>query len=93
MLIMPTSWDFMFKADRNSSRQYSFVESMDPVKMIKENTSIPLFVFIYVAQKEISDSIDETPEKACLFHFNEADGHGLFTHELSRLNSEDIWNS
>ena len=37
VLIMPNKWDFMIRADRNSSRQYSFLESMDPENMIVEN--------------------------------------------------------
>ena len=66
VLIIPNKWDFIIRADRNSSRQYSFLESMDPVNMIKDNTSIPLFVFEYFAQKEMIDLIDETLEKVCV---------------------------
>ena len=64
----------MIKADKNNSRQYSFLESIGPVNMIKENTSIPIFVLKYFVQKEIFDLIDESLEKTCLFHINEADG-------------------
>ena len=73
MLIMTKSWDFMISGDRNNSRQYSFLESMDPVNMIKENTSIPIFVFGYFAQKEISDLIDKTLEKTCLTSMKQMD--------------------
>ena len=76
---MPSSWDFMKKADRNSFRQFSLLKSIYPINMIKENYSIPLFMFEYFAQKEISDLIDETLEKTCLLHFNEADGHGIIS--------------
>ena len=55
----------------------SFVESMDPENIIRENKNIPLFIFEYFAQKSISGLIDETLEKTCLFHFNEAHGHGI----------------
>ena len=78
-LTMPKSQDITIRADRNNSRQYSFLESMDPVNMIKEKTSIPCFVFEYFAQKEISDLINKTFEKTCLFYFNEADGHGIIS--------------
>ena len=47
--------------------------------MIKENNSIPLFVFEYFAQKEVSDLIDKTLEETCLYHFNKADGHGIIS--------------
>ena len=77
MLVMPNSWDHMIQADRNSSRHYLFLESMDPVNMIEENTSISLFVFQYFAQKDISDLIDKTLEKTCLFHFHKAEGDAL----------------
>ena len=76
---LPNSWDHMIQANRSSSRHYSFLESMDPVNMIKENTSIPLFVFEYFAQNDIPDLIDETIEKTCFFHFHKADGHGIIS--------------
>ena len=47
--------------------------------MIKDNTSIPLFVFEYFAQKEISDLTDERLENTCFLHFNLADGHGIIS--------------
>ena len=50
----------------SSSRQYSFLESLDPENMIVENKNIPLFVFEYFSQKDMSDLI-ETLEKIFLF--------------------------
>ena len=76
---MPKSWDMLIRADRVNWRQYTLTASLDPENIIKENTSIPLFVFEYFSQKEISGLIHETLEKSRLFHFEESDGIGLIS--------------
>ena len=45
--------------------------------ILNENKNIPLFVFEYFMQIDISGLIDKTLEKACLFHYTDAywDGH------------------
>ena len=49
ILIHPKSGDTMLKADR--AQNYKFMDSMNPVHIIQENTAISLFVFEYFAQK------------------------------------------
>ena len=44
------------------------------------------FEFEYFAQKDISGLIDETLEKACLFHHEEADGIGLISALIAMTN-------
>ena len=51
----------------SSSRQYSFLDCLGPENMIVENKNIPLFVFKYFLQKDMSDLIDETLEKTFFF--------------------------
>ena len=62
-LIMPKSWDMMIWADRENWRQYSKTASLDPENIFQENTNIPLFVFEYFSQKDISGLTAETLEK------------------------------
>ena len=69
----------MIRADRVNWRQHTLTASLDPENIIKENKSIPLFVFEYFSQTDISGLMDETLEKTCLFHFEEADGIGLIS--------------
>ena len=66
MLIVPKRWDLLIKADRMRTRQYLFVDSMDPENMIKENYNTALFIFEYFAQKDISGLIDERLGKICI---------------------------
>ena len=51
MQIMPKSWNRMIQTDKNSSGQYSFLESMDPVNRITENTSI-LFLCLNILHRK-----------------------------------------
>ena len=60
-------------------RQYTVLASMDPENVIKENNSIPFFIFEYFWQKDNSGLIDETLKKICLFHSEEADSIGLIS--------------
>ena len=66
--------------DESRQNEYTqvFVRGIhESKKHDKREWSIPLFVFEYFMQKNISGLIDETLEKSCLFHYNEADGHGI----------------
>ena len=86
ILIMPKSWYLMVTADRKTlARPCSFLESMHPENMIKENKNIPLFVFKYFVQTDISGLINETLEKTCLFHCYEVDGHGIISALVIKL--------
>ena len=42
-------------------------------------------MFEYFSQKENFDLIDKTLEKTGLFHFNEADGHGIISALIVRV--------
>ena len=53
-LIMPKSWDLMIRADRVNWRQHTLTVSLAPENIIKENKSIPLFVFEYFWQNDIT---------------------------------------
>ena len=70
-------WDLMI-----SWRQYTLTASLGPENILKENKSIPFFVFEYFSQKDISGLIDESLEKTCLFHFEEVDGIGLISTQI-----------
>ena len=50
----------MIGADRVNRRQYTLTASLQLENIIKENKNIPLFVFKYFSQKNISGLIDET---------------------------------
>ena len=58
-LSMPKCWDLLIRADRVKWRQYILTAPLDPENIL-ENKSIPLFVFEYFSQKDISGLIDET---------------------------------
>ena len=60
----------MLKADRTQT--HALVDSMNPVNIIKENSAIPIFVFKYFAQKNMSELIDQTFKKSRLFEFSES---------------------
>ena len=64
---------------------------MDPENIIKENINIPFYMFEYFMQKDISGLIDETLEKMCLFHINEADGHGIIVMTKLRRHLDFIY--
>ena len=51
----------MLKADRTQT--HAFVDSMNPVNIIEENSAMPVFVFKYFSQKNMSELIDQTFEK------------------------------
>ena len=50
-LIMPKTWDLTIRADSVNWRRYTLTASLDPKNIIKENKSIPLFVFEYFFAK------------------------------------------
>ena len=58
VFIFPRKWDFMLKADRTQT--HAFVDSMNPVNIIEENSAIPVFIFKYFKQKNMSNLIDRT---------------------------------
>ena len=69
--------DGTLRSKQTSAHQYSFVESMHPENIIKEKKKYSSFVFKNFMQEYISGVIDETLKNTCLFHYNEADEHGI----------------
>ena len=58
VFILPRESDLMPKAVRIQT--HAFVDSMNPVNIIEENSAIPVFIFKYFKQKNMSNLIDRT---------------------------------
>ena len=53
------------------------MKSMNPTNIIQENEVIPVFIFEYLAQKNMSLLIDQALERTCSFAYTETDGLGM----------------
>ena len=63
---------------------------MDPTHIVQENKMIPLLIFEYFAQKNMSLLLDQALEKTCLFEYTETEGMGIIhlLLEMIRLTRE-----